>query len=177
MDPAILSNGELCSANGPHGHSGMRLRVNLHWFGKVGLTALSAEVEDVAAFWIAFEIDQVDLAFIVHSRLRLNAIVWRAQQTDLRCGLARVRNRSNQEYKREEAKRNKAKNSCSFHSGNRDFIVIMYRVCTEFPYVVCHNLREGVLIKSREGSGRYGSSLASWGGANASWGEDPIVEI
>src|SRR6266568_4092671 len=73
VNTAIFSNGELSAADRAHGHGGMWLSVNRQRFGKFVLPGFAADVEDVAAFRVAFEVNEVDDAFDVRGCLRLNA--------------------------------------------------------------------------------------------------------
>jgi len=65
----------------------MRLTVDGQRFGKFLLHRFAVDVENVAAFRIAFEVDEVDNAFRVHSGLRLNAVIRCGDEFDvLACG-------------------------------------------------------------------------------------------
>src|SRR5206468_13007936 len=55
---------------------------------KVLLAGLTANIENVAAFRVALEIDEVDDAFGLHCRLRLDAAAGSAEQTHLRSAIA-----------------------------------------------------------------------------------------
>jgi hypothetical protein len=106
----------------------VRPSVDLDWFGVVDLSGFATDVEDVLGVGLTLEVDKVDNSFGVHGGLGLNAIVWGAQQMDLGGGLASGGSRDNDKKKRKAVKRNTAKDSCGFHSGNCDYVAIMYRV-------------------------------------------------
>src|SRR5205807_3762779 len=94
MDPAIFTNRDLCTANRPNSHGRVRLGVHLDRLRKVLLAGLTANVENVAAFRVALEIDEVDDAFGIHCRLRLDAAAGSAEQTHLRSAIAGPADRS-----------------------------------------------------------------------------------
>jgi hypothetical protein len=83
VDTAVLSDSELSSANCTHSRSGMGHCVDLDGFGKLFLTGLALDIEDVTACRLAFEVDEVDRALRINCGLGLNAIVWGAQQADI----------------------------------------------------------------------------------------------
>ena len=58
VNAAILSNGQLSTANRAHRHGGVWLSVNRDGPGKVVLPGFAADVENVAGFGIAFEVDE-----------------------------------------------------------------------------------------------------------------------
>src|SRR6266404_9917255 len=84
MHAAVFPNDKLSTANGAHGHRAVRLTVDLDWFGKVFLSRLTSDVKDVSSSWLAFVVDDVDDAFGVPGGLRLNAIIGRGDEFDVR---------------------------------------------------------------------------------------------
>src|SRR5437588_11929092 len=83
MDASIFANGELSAANGAHGHGSVTLHVDGHGFGKFLLAGFAADVENVAAFGVAFEVDQVDDALGIQGGLGLDAVIWRGDEFDM----------------------------------------------------------------------------------------------
>jgi len=83
MHSPIYSKGELCAANGAHRHGGVRAIVNRDSFGEAFRPRFASNIEDIAAFGLAFVIDEVDDTFSIHSGLWLDATVWSAEQLDL----------------------------------------------------------------------------------------------
>src|SRR6266700_4066195 len=82
MNTAIFADGELRSPDCAKCHGGMKLSVDWQWFGKFILAGFAANVENVAAFGVAFEVDEMDNTFCVHGRLRLNAALGRGNEFD-----------------------------------------------------------------------------------------------
>src|SRR6266850_205674 len=80
---AILSKGKLCAANGTHRDGSPCLTVDGEWPGKAFRTWFASDIEKVAAFGIAFVIDEVDDTFAIHCRLWLDAAVGSAEQVDV----------------------------------------------------------------------------------------------
>jgi hypothetical protein len=123
VDATVLSQGKLSAANGARGHGSVWPTIDLDWFGELVVSRLATDVENVPCAGLTFEVDEVNNSFGVNRRLRLNAIGGSAHQTDLRAGLCGGRNRGTKEHERDQAK-----NSCSSHSGNCDFIEAWNRI-------------------------------------------------
>jgi len=115
VDAAVFTNSELGSSNGAEGNGGMKLSINLNGIGKLLLTWRAPNVEDVAAFWIAFEIEEVDSAFRVHSGLGLNAVVWGGDEFDVLAA-----DESGTQKKKQESR-----GSVSVRRRDREFIHIL----------------------------------------------------
>src|SRR5438552_11715704 len=101
MHATILADGQLRAANGAGGNRAARLTIDLDGLGKSLLPRLLANIEDVAASVFAFEIDQMDHALTVHGRLRLNAVIRSADESDTR-GLSSSQTEAEEAYQKTE---------------------------------------------------------------------------
>ncbi len=100
----------------------MWLGVNRDGFGKFALPWFAADVKNVAAFRVPFEVNQVDDAFGVHGGLGLDAVVWSSKQTDLWRSIVGSGDRSEEErYKR--INQNGLSVSDAFH--NRELLIVL----------------------------------------------------
>jgi hypothetical protein len=86
VDATVFADGKLSAANRAHGYGGVGLSVHLDWFGEVIVSGIAADVENIAAFGITFEVDEVDNAFGVHSGLGLNAVIRCGDEFDMLTG-------------------------------------------------------------------------------------------
>src|SRR5215831_17172783 len=66
MDATIPADGELRAADRADGGSRVRLDVNLDWRGEFLAAGLAPDIKNVAAFRVAFEIDEMDDRSVVH---------------------------------------------------------------------------------------------------------------
>ena len=90
VDASALTNGNLCSAHAADSHGAAGHAIDTNWLRKLCRPQRFADIVDVTSVWVALEVDQMQVALLIHRHLRLDATVWSSQQGDLIADRARV---------------------------------------------------------------------------------------